>query len=140
MVLASSQASSSPFLLHYISVINAPLILACPYVFIPLIERKKESYISVTLWFSVVPTGIEPVTQGFSVLCSQDLQKLTLSEATNWAMVLYPLKELNSLPISILRFNSRFNSWIFRDWGCQYVNYLNVKLAISNGLCKLLDE
>ena len=55
-------------------------------------------------------------------------------------MALYPLKELNSLPIFILRFNSRFNSWIFRDWGCQYVNYLNVKLAIYYGLCKLLDE
>lgn len=52
MVLASSQASSSPFLLHYISVIYAPLILACPYVFIPLIERKKELHFcnSLFLW------------------------------------------------------------------------------------------
>ena len=38
------------------------------------IIQKKQSEINPTAWF-VVPTGIEPVTQGFSVLCS-----------TNWAM------------------------------------------------------
>ena len=48
---------------------------AHPWAFSRKKNIKKESYISVTLWFSVVPTGIEPVTQGFSVLCS-----------TNWAM------------------------------------------------------
>ena len=36
--------------------------------------QKKQSEINPTAFF-VVPTGIEPVTQGFSVLCS-----------TNWAM------------------------------------------------------
>ena len=55
-------------------------------------------------------------------------------------MALYPIKELNSLPTFVLRFNSRFNLWIFRDWGCQYVNYLNVKLTIFSGLSKPKDE
>ena len=37
------------------------------------IEIKKDDYISVTVFtllFKVVPPGIEPGTQGFSVLCS----------------------------------------------------------------------
>ena len=71
MVLASSQASSSPFLLHYISVIYAPLILACPYVFIPLIERKKESYISVTLFFCGANGNRTSDTRIFSPLLYQ---------------------------------------------------------------------
>ena len=71
MVLASSQASSSPFLLHYISVIYAPLILACPYVFIPLIERKKESYISVTLFFCGANGNRTSDTRIFSPLLSR---------------------------------------------------------------------
>ena len=70
MVLASSQASSSPFLLYYISVIYAPLILACPYVFIPLIERKK-SYISVTLFFCGANGNRTSDTRIFSPLLSR---------------------------------------------------------------------
>ena len=38
-------------------------------------DIKKQSLLEVTAWLSVVPPGIEPGTQGFSVLCS-----------TNWAM------------------------------------------------------
>ena len=38
-------------------------------------NKKRESHFCNSLSFKVVPTGIEPVTQGFSVLCS-----------TNWAM------------------------------------------------------
>ena len=46
-------------------------------------QKTLSSGVAKRFPLHVVPPGIEPGTQGFSVLCSQDLQKLTLSEATN---------------------------------------------------------
>ena len=58
---------------------------------------KEKRVTFVTLSVSVVPTGIEPVTQGFSVLCS-----------TNWAMA--PSLLFNGC-------KSRGNFWICKRLG-----------------------
>ena len=70
---------------------------------IPIFIEKSGFYV-VLLFFVVVPPGIEPGTQGFSVLCS-----------TNWAMA----------PFAVCECKVTTNIWFLQEFAKIYVSFLS---------------
>ena len=104
----------------WVKLFRKPNSIPKPFMTI-LSTQKKESHISATLSFTVVSPGIEPGTQGFSVLCSLKPTNTPYLYATHWAMTLYWISSLQFFVIPFVRFTRRFTFHAYLDTG------LNIK-------------